>query len=209
MSVLLLRLAGPMQSWGTQSRFSHRDTGMEPSRSGVIGLLCAAMGRPRDASLDDLAPDKLRMGVRVDHEGRMARDFHSAMDVMKADGSGTGTVISERFYLADASFLVSLEGEQTLLDELNGWLDRPVWQLSLGRKSFVPGEPVRVGVKEGALEEVLRGHEPPSGRLRYVLEVPFGQGEPRQDVPLSFSQRRFGVRHVKVGFWDEEMAACS
>ena len=33
MSVLLLRLAGPMQSWGTDSRFSHRDTRAEPSKS--------------------------------------------------------------------------------------------------------------------------------------------------------------------------------
>ena len=49
MSVLLMRLAGPMQSWGTRSRFSNRDTGLEPSRSGVIGLLCAALGRPREA----------------------------------------------------------------------------------------------------------------------------------------------------------------
>ena len=48
MSVLLMRLAGPMQSWGTQSRFGHRDTGTEPSKSGVIGLLCAALGWPRD-----------------------------------------------------------------------------------------------------------------------------------------------------------------
>ena len=40
MSTLLLRLAGPMQSWGVQSRFSVRDTGLEPSKSGVIGLLC-------------------------------------------------------------------------------------------------------------------------------------------------------------------------
>ena len=43
MSVLLLRLAGPMQAWGTQSRFTVRDTGLEPSKSGVIGLLCAAL----------------------------------------------------------------------------------------------------------------------------------------------------------------------
>ena len=56
MSVLLMRLAGPMQSWGTRSRFSNRDTGLEPSRSGVIGLLCAALGRPREESLDDFLP---------------------------------------------------------------------------------------------------------------------------------------------------------
>ena len=44
MSVLLLRLAAPMQSWGTTSRFIHRDTGLEPSKSGIIGLLCAGPG---------------------------------------------------------------------------------------------------------------------------------------------------------------------
>ena len=44
MSVLLVRLAGPMQSWGSQSRFSHRDTEREPTKSGVVGLLSAALG---------------------------------------------------------------------------------------------------------------------------------------------------------------------
>ena len=41
MSVLLLRLSGPMQSWGVQSRFTVRDTGLEPSKSGVVGLIAA------------------------------------------------------------------------------------------------------------------------------------------------------------------------
>ena len=86
MSILLLRLAGPMQSWGIQSRFSVRDTGLEPSRSGVVGLLCCALGRSRDEPLDEFLPDKLAMGVRVDREGRMARDWHTAQYVAKAGG---------------------------------------------------------------------------------------------------------------------------
>ena len=53
MHTLLLRLAGPMQSWGTQSRFTIRDTGLEPSKSGIIGLLCAALGKPRDETHPD------------------------------------------------------------------------------------------------------------------------------------------------------------
>jgi CRISPR system Cascade subunit CasD len=85
MSVLLMRLAGPMQSWGIQSRYLVRDTGLEPSKSGVIGLLCAALGRARHEPVDDLAA--LRLGVRVDREGRMARDYHTALKVIKADGS--------------------------------------------------------------------------------------------------------------------------
>jgi CRISPR system Cascade subunit CasD len=70
MSVLLMRLAGPMQSWGTRSRFGNRDTGLEPSRSGVVGLLCAALGLPREAPLDDFHPERFKMAIRVDREGR-------------------------------------------------------------------------------------------------------------------------------------------
>ena len=72
MHTLLLRLSGPLQSWGVQSRFSIRDTGLEPSKSGVVGLLCAALGRPRSAPVDDLAA--LQMGVRVDQQGHLTYD---------------------------------------------------------------------------------------------------------------------------------------
>ncbi len=214
MSVLLLRLAGPMQSWGTQSRFTVRDAGREPSKSGVVGLLCAALGRPRAEPVADLAG--LRMAVRVDQEGRLARDYHTALDVIKADGSGTTTVVSNRYYLADADFLVGLESDdRALLDRLDAALRSPVWPLYLGRKSFVPGEPVpwpadAAPIRDAGLMDVVRS-EPwrprgrqvrPPDRLRYALEVGYGQGEPRQDQPepLSFATRHFAVRHVKIDY---------
>jgi CRISPR system Cascade subunit CasD len=211
MSVLLLRLAGPMQSWGTQSRFSHRDTGLEPSRSGVVGLLCAALGRPRDHSLDDFAIGKIAMAVRVDREGRLMRDYHTAQNVRRADTTKTPqeTVLSERFYLADADFLVGLQGERAFLEELDTALRSPVWVLSLGRKSFVPSMPIAVGVKDGTLLDVLRAapwtgrdREKPPQNLRFVVEAAYGQGEPRPDVPLSFvsRDRKFAVRYVKTEF---------
>ncbi|MBE9506519.1 MAG: type I-E CRISPR-associated protein Cas5/CasD, partial [Chloroflexi bacterium] len=141
MSVLLLRLSGPMQSWGVQSRFSVRDTGMEPSKSGVVGLLCAALGRCRDEPVDDLAD--LTMGVRVDQEGKLARDFQTAMSVLKAGGGIKTTEPSSRYYLSDARFLVGLQGEDTaLLRQIHGALRNPHWPLYLGRRAFVPGEPV-------------------------------------------------------------------
>ena len=52
MSTLLLRLAAPMQSWGISSKFDRRTTNMEPTRSGVIGMLAAAMGLSREEPLD-------------------------------------------------------------------------------------------------------------------------------------------------------------
>lgn len=209
MSVLLLRLAGPMQSWGVQSRFSVRDTGLEPSKSGVVGLLCAALGRGREQSVDDLA--SLPMGARVDREGRLACDYHTALSVAKADGAAPATVVSRRYYLADAEFLVGLEGPAELLAGLDAALSAPVWPLYLGRRAFVPSVPVRLpdGLRPQArLAEILETYpwrprhprERRPERLRLVLDAEAGQGEPRPDVPLSFARRRFALRYVRTAW---------
>lgn len=228
MTTLLLRFAGPMQSWGTQSHFKVRDTDREPSKSGVIGLLCAALGRPRDATLEDLVT--LRMGVRVDREGILRVDYQTAggvhrrgdhYGVAKASGATPETVDSRRYYLADADFLVGLEGDDALLRALNAAVRAPVWPLYLGRKSFVPAVPVHLpdgpplgpGLRAHGLEEALRTYDWPlapssaEGRrqLRLVLDAPTGLGgEVRLDVPLSFEpeDRRFTARHV-VTTWIE------
>ncbi len=212
MNVLLLRLTGPMQSWGVQSRFTVRDTGLEPSKSGVIGLLCAALGRSRDEPLDDLAG--LRMGVRVDQEGTMARDYHTAGKggILKASGQveKKNLVVSHRYYLADACFLVGLAGEDLdLLGRLHGALRDPHWPLYLGRKAFVPGEPVWLpdGLREdAALWEALNdypwlGHDPrrKPDPVRFVLEDDNGEAV-RPDQPLSFAERRFAPRRVTTRF---------
>ena len=76
MGTLLLRLAAPLQSWGEDSKFETRRTRREPTKSGVIGLLAAALGRRRYEPLDDLRG--LRFAVRVDQEGELLRDFHTA-----------------------------------------------------------------------------------------------------------------------------------
>ena len=48
MATLLLRLAAPLQSWGMDSKFETRKTNREPTKSGVVGLLAAALGIRRD-----------------------------------------------------------------------------------------------------------------------------------------------------------------
>lgn len=50
MATLLLRLAAPLQSWGSDSKFETRKTDREPTKSGVVGLLAAALGLRRDTS---------------------------------------------------------------------------------------------------------------------------------------------------------------
>lgn len=208
MNVLLLRLSGPMQSWGVQSRFSVRDSGLEPSKSGVIGLLCAALGRPRQAPVTDLAA--LKMGVRVDKEGRLAYDFHTAQNVLKASGGIKDTEPSRRYYLADAKFLVGLAGaDLALLTQIQQALHQPVWPLYLGRKAFVPGETVLLadGLHADcelltALKGYVRLHPDATeagNRRRIVWEDEEGV-EVRPDQPVSFAERRFALRRVATGF---------
>ncbi len=210
MNTLLLRLCGPMQSWGVQSRFSVRDSGLEPSKSGVLGLVCAALGidRADDGALGELAA--LRMAVRVDREGVLKVDFHTALDVLKAGGGTKNTEPSNRYYLADALFVVGLAGEDlALLERVQAGLRSPRWPLFLGRKAFVPGEPVWLedGLKPGLdLREALDprvtpylGRLPAPPRLRLVLEDPDGPIV-RADQPLSFAGRRFGPRRLSSTF---------
>ena len=205
MATLLLRLQGPMQSWGSTSRFDERDTQLEPSKSGVLGVVCAALGRDRSEPVDDLAA--LRMGVRVDREGVPMRDYQTATGVLIA---ATGradmerTVISPRYYLSDAVFLVGLEGDRTLLEHIHQALLRPFWPLALGRKSFVPSMPVHLpgGLVNMGLEVALRNWpwllegEPPQP-WRMALEDA-SEGVVRLDQPVApFAERRFGPRFIK------------
>lgn len=204
MTTLLLRLAGPMQSWGTSSRFSLRDAGRSPSKSGVVGLLCAALGRPRSAPLADLAG--LTMAVRIDRPGILERDFQTALEVPRAGNSGSQTVVSHRQYLADADFLVGFEGSGELLDQAHQALRNPTWPLFLGRKGYVPGASVYLpdGLREASVLEALRAYPWPEGGtsnnqrvLEFVVEDE--QGDALRDVPLCFENghRRFGTRRVR------------
>jgi CRISPR system Cascade subunit CasD len=187
-----------MQSWGYRSRFDYRDTALEPTRSGVIGLICAAMGIARGEDISRF--DAIRMGVRVDKEGRPERDYHTALDVIKADGSGTDTVVSYRDYLADASFTVGLQSEnKELLDAIAEALRDPVWTLFLGRKAFplaVPPLARADCLKAGKLEEHLLSGQ--SGE-RVVLETPDGE-RTQHDWPLCFRERRFRPRPIRTRF---------
>jgi len=207
MPTLLLRLAGPMQSWGTTSRFDERDSQLEPSKSGVLGLICAVLGRDRTEPVDDLA--RLKMGVRVDREGVLMRDYQTATGVVSAAGKVDmgRTVISPRYYLADAAFLVGLEGDdRAMLERIHAALRAPVWPLALGRKSFPPGEPVWMegAVRDEGLRDALlawpriamASHEHEGEPLLLILEHAY-QGAVRLDQPVApYSERRFGPRYI-------------
>lgn len=199
MSTLLIELAGPQQSWGSRSRFATRGTESAPTRSGVIGLVAAALGLDRSAPLDRF--DTLEFGVRIEQQGRLERDFQTARTL---DGR-TSMPLSQRYYLADALFLVALGADDTgLLSEIRDALARPRFPLYLGRRAFPPAGPLKTEIVELPLRDALAtaewrataAHRRRVGGERPALETlvdarPEERAElSMQDVPRSFDPRR-------------------
>lgn len=204
MSTLLLRFAAPMQAWGADSRFDIRKTNREPTKSGVVGLLAAALGLQRDAPLNELTA--LRMGVRVDREGVLLRDFH----MVHGEKS---SYVTTRYYLCDAVFLVGVFSEdEVLMRRLEEAVRCPAFPLFLGRRSCPPEGRVCLGLRAMTLEDALtsepslaaHGEFQQPERLRMVLEDPRGTARLR-DMPISFSpfDRQYGYRAAREIWLDQ------
>lgn len=194
--ILVLRLEGPLQSWGERARWDVRDSLREPTKSAVIGLLGAALGvrRTDRASLHSL-DRTLRFGVRVEHEGTALEDFHTVTGLLpKAEGGRPkeGTIISQRRYLADAAFLVMLVSHPAdrgkTVERCAQALRAPYWPLFLGRRSCPPTRPVLVEVTSDyeSLEAALAGY-PWSWQ---------GEGGTPRARPIDVSGRADGLRVV-------------
>ena len=152
---LVLRLAGPLQSWGGHSQFNRRDTRAEPTKSGIVGLLAAAQGRRRHDPIEDLL--RLSFGVRVDQPGSILRDYHTVSDlrgrplpsaavnakgIQKTTSPQKLTHVTHRYYLQDAVFVAAVSGPRDVLENLRDALRSPEFPLCLGRRACPPTQPL-------------------------------------------------------------------
>lgn len=135
MKTILLKLAGPLQSWGSDSHFETRKTDRYPSKSAIVGLLAACMGYRRDEDDKIRELNSLDFAVRVEQEGVVIKDFHTAKMCDK-NGSLKRTYVTNRYYLQDAIFMVALSGNDELIDKILEGLKNPYFQPFLGRRSL-------------------------------------------------------------------------
>jgi CRISPR system Cascade subunit CasD len=211
---LALVLDGPLQSWGFASRFQRRTTGLHPTKSGVVGLISAAMGLAKGSSEEgDTLPGlvALRMcsiavpRLRSDSEAaelpvRRLEDFHTVLDSRRADGSmNKDAVITHRQYLLDARFGIILHGDRGLLGRTADALQDPAWGVWLGRKSCIPATPLFVKLadsRDTAWKAILGkcelNAETPMGAFTTVTEVDhFAEGtDSISDQPVSFGDSK-------------------
>lgn len=212
MATLLLRLAGPLQSWGGESKFEVRRTMNFPTKSGVIGMLAAAFGYSREDSLDEL--NKLKFGIRIDKEGKLIRDYHTVV--------GEKPYITNRYYLSDAIFLVGLESnDKSFLVSIENALKNPAFPLFLGRRSCPPTMPIILGIYDTNLITSLKNeqwlleewrqkriYDKTECKLRIITNSDDNNDAVIRDVPVSFSpvHRKFTWRRVKDhGYTDKSM----
>ena len=179
---LLLWLEAPLQSWGFDSKFGRRDTLKFPTRSGVLGLLCAALGYSgeqkeflaqmsskqqlvvsylrNDEKKQTITPEPLLMDFQMVGRGYDNSDPWQSLLIPKtSEGKkavGGGSKMTYRYYLQDARFAVVLECSQAESTLFSKALQNPMYDLFLGRKNCVPTEFIYQGVfdsENAALEQ--------------------------------------------------------
>lgn len=219
---LALYFDAPLQSWGYASKFDRRTSLAHPTRSGVIGLLCAACGIER-ADVQGL--ERLEKGLDVDVYayalGSRLTDYHTVGggydpkteaqficrkgdgEVRQKNGESLAT-LTYREYLEDSRFGVVVSGEAGLIHELAHHLEDPVWGVWFGRKACVPAARVYEGVHADE-DSALRALEGAAGGRKPVRTVrtaaAFDEGtDTLMDRPLDFTlhARRFAPRRIRV-----------
>lgn len=221
---LALRLEGPLQSWGFESQYNRRNTGLLPTKSAILGMCCAALGIPRGsekekALLEQCVSLRLLTVAIPRHDSkyrdesnvlqvRRITDYHTVQNTKTASGSTKDTHLTYRQYLCDASFACVLSGNAELInrlvkDEKGSGLGNPVWGIWLGRKACIPTAPVFAGifhVEADALRKLL-GDEPLKAFTHQREVERFEDGnDSLPDQPLCFAApngiRKFAPRRV-------------
>ena len=214
-AALAIYLDAPLQSWGVSSRFQRRGTESAPSKSGVLGLISAAMGIDKHGpdESDRLAPlSACRFSVFPVATGEnpapvlRLEDFHTVgggydrddpVDKLriarKASGGVSTTIVTRRFYLEQARFAAVLEGDSGILQKAAAALEDPIWGVWFGRKCCLPAAPL-LPTLASSMSEALDALLKKTGS-RIVGEGCIeqdGDGAWHQpDQPVSFGRREF------------------
>lgn len=178
---VVFRLYGPMASWGQAAVGGDRPTGIQPTRSALLGLLGAALGvkRNEEEALSDLS-QSVCFGVKQCAPSSLMRDYHTSQVPSnnkkvvhrsrrsELNETKLNTILSSRDYRCDGLWVVAVwlaEKPTITLEQLRQALIKPVFSLCLGRKSCPPSLPLAPRVVQTALlKEVLDTEFPPITR---------------------------------------------
>lgn len=224
-TTLLLKASSPMQSYGTdESRLDNRNTIYYPTKSAIIGMIAAAFGLKRDGSNADILGidlntlNSLRFGVRIDKKGTLINDYQiSKQHIMRDYGrhpkkSEESAILSNRYYLSDAVFLIALESDDyNIINKIHDALLNPYWPLYFGRKACSVNDDMilndgehDISIRNYGIEECFNTNNTPvlaSNRENVIIAVIDDDNGniAIMDNPVSYdsSYRKYNRRRVK------------
>ena len=216
---ILLWLEAPLQSWGASSLFDRRASLDFPTRSGVLGLVLAALGA--GGKQKDLLAHFAPLPQTVIAYARKERiksppllqlcDFHMVgngydekdawqkLHIPKTtEGKaavGGGAKLTYRYYIQDAAFAVVLEVPHDIAENLSAALQFPCWDTALGRRSCVPVEFVFQGLFQQEDEAIkkaasLAEKKQREESFRVCEGLHAGEEFVLSDVPIQFGPRK-------------------
>ncbi len=211
MGTLLVRLRGPMQSWGVWGREDNRTTESVPTKSGVLGLIANVMGRDRTDDIADLAA--LRFGVRVlSPKHVVVCDFQTVgartyLPTLSGNTLNKNGIVRKKFIVEDGDFLVGLEGDALTLESIAQRLRRPIRVPFLGRKAYSPTLPLFDSISDESLENALvqwrpandcakRGYDTQAD-IEMFLDMPYDPLTATiPDQPVNYASREYLPRSI-------------
>ena len=183
--LLVLRLDGPLQSWGENAKWDFRDSSTMPTKSGIVGLLGCAMGVERSSPVLVELAQSITVAVRADRPGEKWVDFQTVTGEplinalgkpRKIDGKPANTFTSSRYYLCDACFTVFIDTTPEWRERITAALESPRWCIYLGRKNCVPSRPIQAKVVEYVnIQEAIKEYptaERAAKTMVYECEIP-------------------------------------
>ncbi|OYU20081.1 MAG: type I-E CRISPR-associated protein Cas5/CasD [Rhodobacteraceae bacterium PARR1] len=218
---LVFTLAATMAAMGDLAGHERRGSLLWPGRSGILGLMGAALGLRREDDFSAL--DALSVGVAVFEQGAGLRDYHTVETVptavakrpnsrpqaLRVDALRNNTTITLRDYRVGVLYGIAVWGGQ--LESLCTALNAPQFTLYLGRKSCPLSAPpgARVVMATGPEAALTKMILPPwfAGRsaTRFITDddgtsshVELRHDAPRDRALWHFAPRRVAFRTVNI-----------
>ena len=213
---LVFTLAAPLMAFGDVAPGERRVGVDRPTRSGLTGLIAAALGLTRNDERQSALAAQLAFAVRVDAAGRANVDYHTTQTAPARRNrrfatrreelavDGVVTILSQRTYVEDAAFTVAVLVEENgpfLIHEIAAALAHPRLPIHAGRRSCPLGlPPSALVIGAPSLVDAFAAYdaEQASSVDRAALRRCFG-GDAAA-APLCAVDPRFEARGLLAGF---------
>ncbi|MTH95643.1 type I-E CRISPR-associated protein Cas5/CasD [Roseibium sp. RKSG952] len=171
MKTLILKLEGPMASFGDVAVDETRPTARHPLKSMIVGLLGNALGYKRtEGEKLEALQSSIIVASRLDRPGKVMTDYQTALTNandpekptfigknvwttrpvnMRTTNNDKNPIQIYRDYLTDVSVTVAIGSENAeLINLIANAVKKPVRPLFLGRKACPPTRPIFEAVIE-------------------------------------------------------------